>query len=77
MKKIPENAYKEILRGWKEIEDFLCMGREAIRRAGYPVRYEYTSKRNVFALRQEILDHAVKKKSYRKSCRQLKYAKIR
>ncbi|MDE7240280.1 hypothetical protein [Desulfovibrio sp.] len=51
----------EILRGWKEIERFLGMKRDAIQRAQYPIRCEYgegSTRRNVFALRQELLDHA-------------------
>lgn len=51
-------ADPEILRGWKEIEEYLRMGRRAIRRAGYPVRYEGASRRNVFALRHELLEYA-------------------
>lgn len=51
-------AESEILRGWKEIEEYLRMGRRAIRRAGYPVRYEGASRRNVYALRRELLEYA-------------------
>lgn len=51
----------DLLRGWKEIEAFLCMGRKSILRAGYPVRHEGdegAAVRNVYALRDELLEHA-------------------
>lgn len=54
----------DILRGWKEIERYLRMGRKAILRAGYPVRRENspgTRRPGVFAVRQEILAHALRK----------------
>lgn len=54
----------DILRGWKEIEEYLRMGRKAIRRAGYPVRYEGGSRRNVFALRHELLEYAQRTTSH-------------
>lgn len=50
-----------ILRGWKEIEAYLGMGRKAIIRAGYPVRSEENSL-NVLALRSELLAFAKKRK---------------
>ena len=54
-------SMEEILRGWKEIEAYLGMGRKAIIRAGYPVRRESNS-RNIMALRSEILAFVRKKK---------------
>ena len=50
-----------ILRGWKEIEAYLGIGRKAIIRAGYPVRSEDNSL-NVLALRSELLAFAKKRK---------------
>ncbi|MBD5417348.1 MAG: hypothetical protein HDR50_06755 [Desulfovibrio sp.] len=51
----------DILRGWKEIERYLGMGRKAILRAGYPIRCEGgdgVTRRNIYAIRKELLDHA-------------------
>ena len=51
-------ADPEILRGWKEIEAFLRMGRRAIRRAGYPVHLEKApgvKLPRVYAFRAELL----------------------
>lgn len=53
----------DILRGWKEIERYVGMGRKAILRAGYPVRCEGgdgVTRRNIFAIRKELLDHALR-----------------
>lgn len=53
----------DILRGWKEIERYVGMGRKAILRAGYPVRCEGgqgVERRNIYAIRKELLDHALR-----------------
>lgn len=55
-------AEKDILRGWKEIEEFVGMNRKAILSNGYPVRCEggaCPARRNIFAVRQELLEHAL------------------
>lgn len=54
-------AVLDVLRGWKEIEDFLRMGRKAILRARYPVRCERGAamkRPSVYAFRGELLEHA-------------------
>lgn len=56
-------AEKEILRGWKEITHYVGLGRKAILRAGYPVRYEASPgvrRPSVFAIRTELLEHALR-----------------
>ena len=53
----------DILRGWKEIERYVGMGRKAILRAGYPIRCEGgdgVTRRNIYAIRKELLDHALR-----------------
>ena len=53
----------DILRGWKEIERYVGLGRKAILRAGYPVRSENSPgvrRPSIFAIRKELLDHALR-----------------
>lgn len=57
-------AEPEILRGWKEIEEYLRMTRKSILRAGYPVHHEGTSRRNVYAIRRELLEYAQRPASH-------------
>lgn len=64
-------ADPEILRGWKEIEEYLRMGRKAIRRAGYPVHFEVgpgVKLPRVYAFRAELLAHAQRTNPAPASC---------
>ena len=46
---------KEILRGWKEIEDFLGMRRAAILANNFPIR---KGRHGILAFSSELLEHA-------------------
>ncbi len=43
----------DILRGWKEIEDYVRLGREAIKHNLYPIHQNENNK-NVYAFKSEL-----------------------
>lgn len=52
----------EILRGWKEIEDFLRLTRKTIIANGYPL-HSHKGPRNrkrIYAIKRELLDFAAR-----------------
>ena len=48
---------KKILRGWKEIEDFLGISRKTIVAHGFPVRKTGRANSQIYAFKGELLRH--------------------
>ena len=48
---------KKVLRGWKEIEDFLGLSRKTIVAHGYPVRKTGSRKSQTFAFIDDLQQH--------------------
>lgn len=59
---MPNKPDKKVLSGWKEIEDFLGLKREAILRHGFPVR---KSGGTVIAVPDELLNYILSRPSIR------------